>query len=212
MRDGDIMRRCVIVGGAEIKEYEKVKEYLRPDDFYIYCDSGLFHTEPLGKAPDLIVGDFDSHEKPDTDVETIVLPSVKDDTDTVFAVKEALKRGFSEFLFVGVTGGRLDHTLGNVYILVMLDELGKKAMIVDDFSEMEIVSGEKAYISEDYPFFSLINIDASPEGITIKDAKYPLEKAGIPCSYQYGVSNEVMPGKRASVEVEKGRILLIRIR
>ena len=85
-------------------------------------------------------------------------------------------------------------------------------MIVDDFSEMEIVSGEKAYISEDYPFFSLINIDASPEGITIKDAKYPLEKAGIPCSYQYGVSNEVLPGKRASVEVEKGRILLIRIR
>ena len=118
MRDGDIMRRCVIVGGAEIKEYEKVREYLSPGDFYIYCDSGLFHTEPLGKEPDLIVGDFDSHEKPDTDVETIVLPSVKDDTDTVFAVKEALKRGFSEFLFVGVTGGRLDHTLGSVYILV----------------------------------------------------------------------------------------------
>lgn len=39
------------------------------------------------------MGDFDSHNNPNLDVETIVLPCEKDDTDTVFAVKEALKRG-----------------------------------------------------------------------------------------------------------------------
>ena len=72
----DVMdvRRCVIVGGAEIRTYNRVRQYFRPDDFFIYCDCGLRHQKALGAEPDLIVGDFDSHEKPETDRETIVLP------------------------------------------------------------------------------------------------------------------------------------------
>ena len=99
------MRRCVIIGGAEIRTYDRVRQYFRPDDFFIYCDCGLRHQKALGAEPDLIVGDFDSHEKPETDRETIVLPVKKDDTDTVFAAKEAMRRGFDEFLLVGVSGG-----------------------------------------------------------------------------------------------------------
>ena len=32
------MKRCVIVGGAEIRTYDRVRQYFRPDDFFIYCD------------------------------------------------------------------------------------------------------------------------------------------------------------------------------
>lgn len=119
-------RRCVIVGGAGIRNYQTLWDYLNPDDFNMFCDSGLFHQEALGIEPHLIVGDFDSHPNPGLDVETIVLPCEKDDTDTVFAVKEALKRGFDDFLLLGVVGGRLDHTLGNVSILLMLHRQGKR--------------------------------------------------------------------------------------
>ena len=52
------MRRCVIIGGADIGRYDRIRAYLRADDFYICCDSGLKHREGLGIAPDLIVGDF----------------------------------------------------------------------------------------------------------------------------------------------------------
>ena len=77
------MKRCVIAGGAGIKNYNKIKTVLREDDFFILCDSGLKHMEPLGIKPGLIIGDFDSHENPHLPVETIVLPCEKDDTDTV---------------------------------------------------------------------------------------------------------------------------------
>ena len=50
------MRRCVIVGGAEIRTYDRVRQYFRPDDFFIYCDCGLRHQKALGAEPDLIVG------------------------------------------------------------------------------------------------------------------------------------------------------------
>lgn len=205
------MRRCVIIGGADIGRYDRVRGYLRRDDFFICCDSGLKHRAGLGVVPDLIVGDFDSHENPHLDVETIVLPCEKDDTDTVFAVKEALERGFEEFLLVGVIGGRLDHTLGNVSLLLMLDARGKRAVALDDFSELEIVSNRPAEIEDRYPYFSLLNISGTARDVTIRDAKYPLEGAEITCEYQYGVSNEVLPGKTAVVTVGRGRLLLVKV-
>lgn len=205
------MKRCVIVGGADINNYEYIKNLLRSDDFLIYCDSGLKHMESLSFSPGLIVGDFDSHENPLLDIETIVLPCEKDDTDTVFAVKEALKRGYDDFLLIGVVGARLDHTLANVSILLMLDNAGKKGTIIDDYSEMEIVSDKTAYINDSYSFFSLINITGTAKSIKIENAKYPLNDGEITSDYQYGVSNEVLPGKTAKVSIGEGKLLLIKI-
>ena len=101
--------RCVIIGAAEIQNYEEIKTHFRNDDYYIYCDAGLKHQEKLGVWPDLIIGDFDSYSKAEMEQkyqrvgdpsmpadantaacgdapELIVLPCEKDDTDTVFAV------------------------------------------------------------------------------------------------------------------------------
>lgn len=209
------MRRCVIIGGASIGDYDAVCRWLRPDDYVIYCDCGLRHIDGFGVEPDLIVGDFDSYSNPEYDTETIVLPCEKDDTDTVFAVKEALRRGFEDFLLIGVVGERLDHTLGNVSILLMLDSAGKKGIIIDDYSEMEIVSDrcEKPCIIDDsYAYFSLLNISGKASGVTIRGAKYPLEDAEITCEYQYGVSNEALPGCTAEVSVGEGRLLLVKVR
>ena len=207
-----IKKRCVIVGGADINNYPFLRETLCADDYVVFCDSGLKHLDGLQVKPSLIVGDFDSHENPHLDVETIVLPCEKDDTDTVFAVKEAVKRGFDEFLLVGAVGARLDHTLANVSILLYLDSLGKKGCIIDDYSEMEIVSQEPVSIPGQYAFFSLLNITGCAKGVTVTGAKYPLQDAEITCEYQYGVSNEVLAGEQATVSVKEGKLLLIKNR
>lgn len=217
------MKRCVIAGGAEIRDYERMKEYLRADDFIIYCDSGLRHMEGLGRQPSLIIGDFDSAERPDIDVETIVLPVAKDDTDTMHAVKVGIDRGFTDFLLLGVIGGRADHSLVNLYALFYLDSHGCRGMIVDDYSEMEVVSAHpemingrtvtvrgRASVEDRYPFFSLINMTGTARGITIRNAKFPLENAEITSDYQYATSNEVLAGKTAEIIVGEGRLLLIK--
>ena len=232
-------QRCVIIGAAEIQNYEKIKEYFRNDDYYIYCDAGLKHQEALGVWPNLIIGDFDSYSKAEMErkyqeiknahedslnqnqkqaqaaarkpPELIVLPCEKDDTDTVFAVKEAMRRNFAEFLLVGVIGQRLDHTLANVSILYMLDEAGKEGRILDDYSEMQLVSGSPVRIDDTCAYFSLLNLSGQAEGVTITHAKYPLQDAAIHCEYQYGVSNEVLPGETAEVTVTRGKLLLIKI-
>ena len=205
------MQRCVIVGGAGIREYQQIRKSLRGDDWFVYCDGGLRHVQELGREPNLIVGDFDSHEQPETDMEMIVLPREKDDTDTVYAVKEAVRRGFREFLLIGVIGERFDHTFGNVSLLLYLDALGIPACILDDYSEMKIVSRETAEVKDDCSWFSLLNISGTAKGITILNAKYPLEDGEITSEYQYGISNEVLPGKTACVSVREGRLLLVKV-
>jgi len=205
------MIRCVIVGGADINNYEYIRTLLREDDYVIFCDSGLKHLEQLQAKPGLIVGDFDSHENPNMDVETIVLPREKDDTDTVYAVREAIRRGYEDFLLIGVIGARFDHTFGNVAVLLYLDSLGKTARILDDYGEMEIVSAEEKTVDGSWSWFSVLNISGTARGIRISGAKYPLTDGEIPSEYQYGISNEVLPGETARITVREGRALLVRL-
>lgn len=205
-------KRCVIVGGAKINDYDSVKEYIHANDYMIYCDCGLLHENNIGKSADLIVGDFDSHEIPKRNVETIILPCEKDDTDTMFAVKEGLKRGFDEFLLVGVIGGTFDHTFANISILIYLDERSVKAMIVDDYSEMEVISDTVSYIDDSFEYFSVLSLDVTSNNVTIKNAKYTLDNAKIDMEYQYAVRNEPLKEKIASVEVKNGKLLIIKIR
>ncbi len=209
-------KRCVIVGNAPIDDREYVKSILSPEDFYIFCDGGLKHLEWIkdltGRDPDLIVGDFDSTKDPHMAVETITLPTVKDDTDTFFAAKEAVRREFEDFLLIGVIGGRLDHTLGNISVLLYLHKEGKSALAADDFSDMEIVGSGIKTVEGTYPYFSLLNIGENPHGINIKNAKYPLVNAEILPEYQYGISNEVLKGSRAEVYVNEGYLLLVKVR
>lgn len=206
------MNRCVIIGGAEIKNYALIREYLSSEDFFIYCDCGLKHKKSLGFEPDLIIGDFDSHEKPEDLRNVIVLPVVKDDTDTIFAVKEAIRRGFENFILVGVTGGRQDHNLGNLYALLMLANENKNAIIIDDYSEIKLIKpGERVKIANRWRFFSLINITGTARGINISGAKYNLSNAEINPEFQYGISNEVL-NDYAEVSLSEGFLLLICIR
>ena len=205
------MQRCVIIGNADIKEYDRIKNSLTKNDFFIFCDGGLKHMDKLGVKPDLIVGEFDSHPDPHMDVETITLPCEKDDTDTFYAVKEAVKRGFEEFLLIGVLGNRFDHTMGNISILLYLDSISKKGVIMDDYSEIEIVSDKPVYVEEGYSYFSLLNMTGCAKGIKIEGAKYPLDDGEITCEYQYGISNEVLPGGNACVSVREGKLLLVKV-
>lgn len=212
------MKTVVIFGAAPIKNYENIQKYLSPDDFYIFCDGGLIHQKKLNLTPNLLIGDFDSFDYQKIpknfykNVEIIKLPCEKDDTDVFFAVKEACKRGFDNFILLGVLGNRFDHSLVNISVLLYLHKLGKSAIMVDDFSEICVFENQPVEISSDFDFFSVLCIDGTLEGVNITNAKYPLSNATITSDYQFGVSNEVLKGKKnAQVWATKGRGLIVKV-
>lgn len=202
-------KRCVLVLGGVITDYTVVKKKLRDDDYFIFCDSGLYHEEKLGVKADLAVGDFDSHPRPD-DVETVVFPSEKDDSDGYIGIKEGIKRGFGDFLILGATGGRIDHEIANIYLLDYLDCQSCTSSIIDGNTRIRIVSGKEEVIGSDVEYFSLLAVFGTARGVTIKGAKYNLDRGIIEPSFQYGISNEVKE-RAATVSVEEGRLLLVEI-
>ncbi len=80
-----------------------------------------------------------------------------------------------------------------------------------DEMQLVVAGGEPVLVPDTYSHFSLMCIAGDVSGVTIKNAKYPLEKGTITSDYQYGVSNEVLPGQTAEVTLEKGVLLLVMV-
>ncbi len=208
------MSRCVVISAGEIRDYARARTFLREGDFFVFCDGGLEHADGLCVKPDLIVGDFDSCNSDILSAwkercETIRLPREKDDTDTLYAVKLAIERGFNDFLLLGAMGARFDHAFANVSILLYLDGFGKKGVLADDYSTMQIAGKNPVCIDDSCSYFSVLTIAGNVSGVSIKNAKYPLENTSLSCDFQLGVSNEVLPGHTAEVSVENGRVLVV---
>ena len=68
---------------------------------------------------------------------------------------------------------------------------------------------ESFFIDDKCSYFSVLTVAGDVSGVTIKNAKYPLENASLKCDFQLGISNEVLPGKVAEVSVENGRVLVV---
>ncbi len=88
--------------------------------------------------------------------------------------------GCTMLFFVGLIGGKVRKSAMETAKM----SFGSKGKIIDDCSEMEIVSKEPAFIDDSYAFFSLLNITGIAKGVTIRNAKYPLDNAEITCEYQ----------------------------
>jgi thiamine pyrophosphokinase len=86
--------------------------------------------------------------------------------------------------------------------------LGKSALAIDDFSELQIISSEKAFISDEFSFFSLLNVSGTAEGISIKNAKYPLENASLHNDFPLGISN-VAVEDQIEITVGDGILLVV---
>lgn len=211
-------RRCVIVGAANIKNYASCKTYLADTDFYAYCDGALRHQEQLGAKPNLIVGDFDSFKATEAIAiarkyasEIITLPRAKDDTDSMYAAKIMLKRGYRQFVLIGLIGERMDHSLANIALLLYLYKHGCQVLLVDDYAEYEIVGRAGCKISDKFAYFSLLTVNGDASQINITGAKFPLTNGCINCAEQYATSNEVLKGQVAEVKVGQGELLLMRL-
>ena len=179
------------------------------DDFVIAADGGFCALLERGIRVDLLIGDFDSMEKPEFSNVQTYRPE-KDDTDLFLAVKEGYDRGYRRFVLYGATGGsRFDHTVGNLQILVWLARRGASALLHDSGgSVLALHNGSVTFPRGKSGYLSITSVSDVSTGITLKGLKYTLDHATLTNDYPLGVSNEFI-GEEASVTVESGTLLLI---
>ena len=185
-------KRAVVFSAVPVES--EMAAYVQPGDFIVACDAGYRNAAKLGVRPDLIVGDFDSAPQPETDRETIVLPHVKDDTDTQFAARWLVGHGYEEVTLLGALGGaRIEHMFANVSTGLFLAMHGIKTILADARSEMHYLLPGKELVLErkDWMYLSVFALGAPMTGVTLQGVYYPLENATLSeLDYPLGTSNE----------------------
>ena len=205
-----ITKRCIIFSAAEVRDYRKLCFERRPDDFIIAADGGLRHTEKLGLVPNIVIGDMDSMEGQKIPDGAILFPARKDDTDTMLALREGLRRGCDTFYLYGATGGaRLDHTLANLQSLAFLLRHGARGYLYDQNFVYTAIENETLTLTRevDWGIVSLFSMGDCAEHITLDGLQYPLTDGTIDCGFPLGVSNHIV-APTARITVGRGPLLV----
>ena len=206
------MRAFIYVGGKIFPEH--ITEHPKGDDLRIAADGGYANAMLLGERIDIAVGDFDSfsRQKIDSAVELIELPAEKDLTDSQVCIETAIARGADEIILIGGLSGRLDHTLANLAILQDLRERRVHGYITDGQNRAHYIRSTSHLIARSaYKYLSLIAVDETCKGVSIKGCKYELKNQPIHRRLQFAISNEIV-GNCAMVTVKKGGLYVIESR
>ena len=173
------MSRCVILSAAPVANPIALASLLRPDDYILAADGGWRLAQRLGVSPAAVVADFDSLPPTDlpSELATVRLPVRKDVTDTAAAAEFAFEAGWREFLFLGCTGGRLDHQHAVLLTMVDLARRGARVEMADEQNRISVVTASP-YTVEPLEGWSLslFAFDSPVEGLSLKGTEYPLEE------------------------------------
>ncbi len=201
------MKTCYIFGASEGKPK---KLEINNSDILIAADGGYKTVCELGLTPDIILGDFDSLGFiPEFEGEIIKHPTVKDDTDTMLAIKTGIARGFERFVLYGCTGNRLDHSLANIQALSYIaNHSGIGYICGDGYSITALKNGMLTFKPRNKGNVSVFSLGDRAEGVNIKGLFYELDNASINYDFPLGVSNEFI-GKPAEISVKKGILTVI---
>lgn len=206
--------RIVIVSGGTPPSKERLLEYLKEDDFIIGADSGCNILKTYNILPNLMLGDFDSANLESVEyfknkgVECLKYPPEKNYTDTHLAYEIGKERGGKEFLIFGATGTRMDHTLGNVGLMLIALKEGNNITIIDDNNLMYAKDKNFKVQGDLMEVISFHALSDKVEGLTIKGGKYTLEDYNLQLLEPRTICNEFLE-EDIEITFKSGKILVI---
>ena len=110
---------CVILGNGDFPTAPQPLEVLRTAAYLCCCDGAAMTCIDHGMMPDAIVGDGDSLPEAFKQQYRHLLHIVdeQDDNDLTKATRHCMALGMKRMAYIGATGKREDHTLGNISLM-----------------------------------------------------------------------------------------------
>lgn len=206
--------RTLIIAASTDADTGSLPRLAQSADLIIAADGGAARALAAGVRPHVVVGDMDSlapdvlHSLRQAGVEIVTVPSRKDETDLELALVEAVRRGADDITIAGALGGRLDHTLGNVYLLAMPQLRGRRVRLVDGRVEAFVIWEQANIRGQRGDTVSLIPLTPEVRGIETEGLEYPLRRESLFMGPGRGISN-VMLGPVARVSTADGILLAV---
>lgn len=210
--------KCLIVSGGAVEEgFLSGLVKIGGFDVILAADAGMESLYRDHISPDIIVGDFDS-VNPDTleyfrekeQIEICMLNPEKNDTDTEYAIREAIRRGALEIVVIGATGSRLDHVLGNVCLLGIGLEQHVDICLMDQNNRIRMIDAPLCLKKKEQygTYVSLLPFSEQVSHVTLRGFKYPLNDYTMGGFNSLGISNEIVEDE-AEISFSGGKLLVI---
>lgn len=202
------MNVLMIASGNHFSD-TKLKQYAKEADYIICADGGFDHAVSIGITPDLLVGDFDSiRTEPTEFLRKVKLPTEKDETDSLYALRFAFSKGAKKIVLYGGLGDRLDHSYANICMLQHALEREIPMVVTDGKTEVYLTD---SCLTLEKPVGTLVSVYAFSdvcEGVCLTGLKYPLTDFMLDKYNILGTSNEFAEAK-AEFKVSSGNLLII---
>jgi len=209
--------RAFIVANGHVGEGEKYAALVRPGDLVIAADGGAAIALQMGLQPQAVIGDMDSMpvelrgRLEALGCRFLRYPERKDETDTELAMRYALQEGAQELVFLGATGGRLDHTLANVFLLALPELRNIDARIVAGRTEVWLTRDSLELEGRPGDIVTMLPLGQDALGVESEGLEYALQGDTLRFGQARGVSN-VMTAPRARISLGEGLLLVLHMR
>ena len=204
-------RKVLIVLGGDAPGVELLKVCADEADFSIAADRGLEAFDAAGLEPDMLVGDMDSVSQNvlaryESRLSEDRLNCIKNDTDCEYALNLAISRGATEIVLLGALGGRLDHALANLMMVVRAARRGVWAEIRAEGVQIVRINESYTLTGAKGSTVSLLPLGEA-RGISVRGCYYTIEDFTLASDTSRGVSN-VVTADEAVFTVREGDLML----
>ena len=194
---------CFIIGNNfDISSYNFTNKIV------VGVDKGAYLAYLSNVKLDYAVGDFDSISAQEVEelysyTNVVKLNPIKDDTDTLYALK-MFKNYDNLIVLGGISGKRIDHFVANLKLFYDFPNL----TIVDNDTVIKLCDKISTFRKDEYNFYSFFALEDVYD-LSLKGFKYELENYTLSHTSNLGVSNEIVEGI-ANLSYSKGKLLLIK--
>ncbi len=213
------MTTIALVAGGPRESLANLTTYHSEKVIWVGIDRGSRYLLDLRLPLHFAFGDFDSISAKELEnlrtkiPDLNTLPSEKDKTDTEIALDWAITQKPDQIYIFGATGGRLDHLLGNIHLLIKSTSTQSKIDIIDQQNQITLYTPGTYTVKRkiEWNYISFVAISSDIYGLTLDGFKYPLKNCHIRLGSTLCISNELI-GDVGTFSFEDGILLMIRSR
>jgi thiamine pyrophosphokinase len=202
-----------------IPNLEEYDSYGKEEIVWAGIDRGVYHLLQFGIKPKVAFGDFDSVTEEEFQEIVCEVNELKrfhpekDETDMELALNWAISQRPRKIHIFGGTGGRLDHFMANVSLLLKPLQVNEDCM-VEIIDRNNIIFLKKPGIHSierdaEKKYISFLPVSPEITGLTLKGFKYPLNNCHISIGSTLCISNELIIN-HGTFSFNQGILMVIR--
>lgn len=199
--------RAVVVSNGFPPQRELLNNEIEQADLLIGADGGSRTILKHGFTPDVVIGDLDSFEAPESPTFKVIHKPDQETNDLEKALSYAIEQGITQCIVLGAFGYRMDHSVKNLSVLNKFHGSFEQLVFRDEIFDAILVNEAFSAETTIGKIVSLFPVSGEVTGIRTSGLKYSLEDESLKNGVRDGTSNETISDE-FSVRIKTGELVV----